>query len=109
MAYSIFDLFKVGVGPSSSHTVGLMIANNRFIKLLTNSPILTQTFNIPVNLYGSLALTGIGHATNIACTLGLMSQTPDLVNPDKIPALLKNIKETNDQPLCRSKQCTRLA
>ena len=105
MAHSIFDLFKIGVGPSSSHTVGPMIAGNRFIKLLSNSSMLAQTFSIQVNLYGSLALTGKGHATDIACTLGLMSQTPDHVNPDKIPTLLKSIKETNELPLYRSGSC----
>ncbi len=102
MAHSIFDLFKIGVGPSSSHTVGPMIAGNRFINLLSNSTSLTQTSHLQVNLYGSLALTGKGHATDIASTLGLMSQSPDLVNPDKIPALLKNIKETQQLSLCRN-------
>ncbi len=101
MAHSIFDLFKIGVGPSSSHTVGPMVAGNRFIKLLSNSTALTKTSHLQVNLYGSLALTGKGHATDIASTLGLMSQSPDLVNPDKIPELLKNIKETQKLPLCR--------
>lgn len=100
MAHSIFDLFKIGVGPSSSHTVGPMVASNRFIELLTNSSAITETLNIQVNLYGSLALTGKGHATDIACTLGLMSQTPDHVDPDNIPALLQNIKKTNHLPLC---------
>jgi hypothetical protein len=96
MADSFFDLFKMGVGPSCSHhTVRSMVAGNRFIKLLTNSAVLAQKFNIfnifniQVNLYDSLALAGKSHATDIACTLGLMSQTPDLVYPDKIPALLK--------------------
>jgi L-serine dehydratase len=101
MAHSIFDLFKAGIGPSSSHTVGPMVACNRFINLLSASPYLVQTARIQVDLYGSLALTGKGHATDIACTLGLLSQTPDRVNPDNIPALLKNIKETNNLPLCR--------
>lgn len=100
MSHSIFDLFKIGVGPSSSHTVGPMVAGNRFIKLLTNSSVVTQTMSIQVELYGSLALTGKGHATDIACTLGLMSQTPEQIDPDNIPALLKIINDTHNLPLC---------
>lgn len=100
MAHSIFDLFKIGVGPSSSHTVGPMIAGNRFIELLKDSPAISETLNIQVNLYGSLALTGKGHSTDIACILGLLSQTPDQVDPDEIPALLKNIENTNNLPTC---------
>lgn len=76
MAHSIFDLFKIGVGPSSSHTVGPMIVGNRFIELLKNSLAISETLNIQVNLYGSLALTGKGHLTDIACILGLLFQTP---------------------------------
>ena len=89
MTYSIFDLFKIGIGPSSSHTVGPMIACNRFIKLLKTSSVTDEPLKITVHLYGSLALTGRGHATDIACTLGLLSQTPDQVDPDKaIPPVL---------------------
>lgn len=98
MTYSIFDLFKIGIGPSSSHTVGPMIACNRFIKLLKTSSATDEPLKITVHLYGSLALTGRGHATDIACTLGLLSQTPDQVDPDKIPSLLKRIKNTQLLP-----------
>ena len=72
MAHSIFDLFKVGVGPSSSHTVGPMIAGNRFVNQLQQQQLISQTTKVTVNLYGSLALTGKGHATDNASILGLM-------------------------------------
>ena len=69
---SIFELFKIGIGPSSSHTVGPMLAARRF---LLESTRLDQAVGIEAALYGSLALTGIGHGTDKAIILGLMGET----------------------------------
>ena len=84
--YSVFDLFKVGIGPSSSHTVGPMRAAERFLQELKTAGVLASVTRIQVDLYGSLALTGRGHATDIAIVMGLMGEEPDTVDPDTIPA-----------------------
>lgn len=93
--YSIFDLFKVGVGPSSSHTVGPMIAAGRFardaMKCVTGS---RQLQRLQVTLYGSLALTGAGHATDTAILAGLSGCRPDQSSPDEIQLCAKSIRET---------------
>ena len=82
MAVSVFDLFKIGVGPSSSHTVGPMVAARRFGLLLEERGLLAQTLRVEVDLYGSLALTGKGHASDTAVLLGLMGETPAEVDID---------------------------
>jgi len=76
---SAFDLFKIGVGPSSSHTVGPMKACNDFVKDLEDLDVLPNVSGIKVKLYGSLALTGKGHASDQACLLGLSGMAPDKV------------------------------
>ena len=81
MAISIFDLFKVGIGPSSSHTVGPMRAARRFASELTEAQ-LSATSEITVELYGSLGATGRGHGTPKAIVLGLMGERPETVDPD---------------------------
>src|SRR5689334_8311033 len=81
MDMSVFDLFKIGIGPSSSHTVGPMVAARRF--LVENAP-LDDVTGITAELYGSLALTGVGHATDKAVILGLMGETPQGVDPDSV-------------------------
>lgn len=96
MAHSIFDLFKIGVGPSSSHTVGPMVAANRFIAALKQQDMLIHTTRVRIDLYGSLALTGRGHATDIACILGLMGETPNHIDPDNITPYIERVKETNE-------------
>jgi L-serine dehydratase len=78
MDMSVFDLFKIGIGPSSSHTVGPMVAARRF--LVECGP-LADAVGVEVHLYGSLALTGVGHATDKAVILGLMGETPQDVDP----------------------------
>mgnify|MGYP000055940869 FL=1 len=93
MAHSIFDLFKIGIGPSSSHTVGPMVAGNRFITLLEQHDLLSQVTRVNVSLYGSLALTGKGHATDTACILGLMAQSPETVNADDVPTMLSTVAQ----------------
>ncbi|MGI4720819.1 MAG: L-serine ammonia-lyase [Janthinobacterium lividum] len=81
MDMSVFDLFKIGIGPSSSHTVGPMVAARRF---LLECASLEQAVGVEAHLYGSLALTGVGHATDKAVILGLMGETPQGVDPDTV-------------------------
>ncbi|WP_062260361.1 L-serine ammonia-lyase [Endozoicomonas arenosclerae] len=92
MGLSIFDLFKIGIGPSSSHTVGPMVAANRFLDELHKNQLFKQTHRIKADLYGSLAMTGEGHATDVAVLLGLLGEHPDRVNPDKVPEYVAFIK-----------------
>jgi L-serine dehydratase len=81
MDMSVFDLFKIGIGPSSSHTVGPMVAARRF--LLECGP-LEAAVGVDAHLYGSLALTGVGHATDKAVILGLMGETPQGIDPQAV-------------------------
>jgi len=90
MAISIFDLFSIGIGPSSSHTVGPMRAAVRFVNSLKNKPV----HNILVEIYGSLALTGKGHGTDSALLIGLEGNLPHLVDPDTILPRTESIKKT---------------
>ena len=81
MFLSVFDLFKVGIGPSSSHTVGPMIAARRFLLALEDSGHFSAIAKIHIDVYGSLALTGMGHGTDIALILGLSGHEPDRIDP----------------------------
>jgi L-serine dehydratase len=90
---SIFELFKIGIGPSSSHTVGPMRAAREFSLLLRSEGWLDDTATIKVELFGSLALTGKGHATDSAVVLGLMGELPDSVDPSTIPSKLADVKQ----------------
>src|SRR5438270_11997672 len=81
---SIFDLLKIGIGPSSSHTVGPMRAARMFLQELESEKILDQTARLKIELYGSLALTGRGHGTDSAVLLGLLGHKPDEVNPSAV-------------------------
>ena len=92
MSLSMFDLFKIGIGPSSSHTVGPMKAAGRFLTLLKDSGVLQQSARVCCSLYGSLALTGKGHHTDVAIMLGLSGETPDGVDPNTIPSLICQIQ-----------------
>ncbi len=93
MAVSVFDLFKIGIGPSSSHTVGPMRAAARFVEQwLEAQGALDKVCRLRAELYGSLALTGRGHGTDKAVMLGFEGQHPDTVNPDDIPATLERIR-----------------
>ncbi|MES2149093.1 MAG: L-serine ammonia-lyase [Pseudomonadota bacterium] len=89
MDMSVFDLFKIGIGPSSSHTVGPMVAARRF--LVECGP-LENAVGVEVALYGSLALTGIGHATDKAVILGLMGETPQGVDPEQVDDRLAEVE-----------------
>jgi L-serine dehydratase len=90
--HSLFELFKIGIGPSSSHTMGPMRAALRFVNELHSSGLTLRTASIKVELYGSLALTGHGHGTDRAILLGLSGQTPEGVDPAKIEAKLSKIR-----------------
>ena len=84
MTVSVFNLFSIGVGPSSSHTVGPMRAARLFISKLTEENNLSNVHKIHIDLYGSLALTGKGHSTDIALLLGLEGESPEGVDPHTI-------------------------
>lgn len=92
MAISVFDLFKIGIGPSSSHTVGPMRAARMFALRLASDDVLTSTDGIRCELYGSLGATGKGHGSGAAVQLGLAGLEPDTVDPDEIPAILDRIR-----------------
>ncbi|NHZ66743.1 L-serine ammonia-lyase [Massilia genomosp. 1] len=89
MDMSVFDLFKIGIGPSSSHTVGPMVAARRF--LVECGP-LERAVGVEAALYGSLALTGVGHATDKAVILGLMGETPQGVDPERVDDMLAEVE-----------------
>ena len=90
MSISVLDLFKIGVGPSSSHTVGPMRAAHDFVQALQSRGLLAAVRRVEVRLYGSLAATGIGHGTDRAVVMGLMGERPDRVDPDHIgPAIAR--------------------
>uniref|UniRef100_UPI00262C3323 serine dehydratase beta chain n=1 Tax=Acidocella sp. TaxID=50710 RepID=UPI00262C3323 len=88
---SVFDLFKIGIGPSSSHTVGPMRAAHLFLGGLRAGGRLAQTARLRVTLFGSLAWTGKGHATDKAVILGLAGERPETVDPDHADALVAEI------------------
>ncbi len=90
---SLFDLFKIGIGPSSSHTVGPMRAARRFAVELEAVGLLQSAARVMVELYGSLALTGRGHGTDRAILLGLLGEQPDRVEPAAIDGIVKKIRE----------------
>jgi L-serine dehydratase len=89
---SIFDIFKVGIGPSSSHTMGPMRAAERFARSLEELGILDRVHRVAIQLYGSLALTGKGHCTDLAVILGLEGALPDSVDPDRTSQRLEEIR-----------------
>jgi len=90
---SVVDLFTIGIGPSSSHTVGPMRAGFRFCQDLVKAGHLEQVHTIYVDLFGSLALTGQGHGTDSAVLLGLSGKLPDTVNPDAVSETISNIRK----------------
>jgi L-serine dehydratase len=94
MTLSVFDIFKVGIGPSSSHTMGPMRAAREFVLGLQRDGLLAQTEQIAVRLYGSLALTGAGHGTDRAVLAGLEGAEPETVDPDSIDPLLQRIRSS---------------
>ncbi len=104
MVVSVFDLFKIGIGPSSSHTVGPMWAAHRFLLALESQRVLDAIERVEVQLYGSLALTGKGHATDRAILLGLAGERPDQLDPDAAEAMVRAIRERHSLALMRRRQ-----
>lgn len=94
MAISVFDIFKIGIGPSSSHTVGPMRAAKTFVDNLDQQGIIGRVARLRVELFGSLGATGKGHGTDKAVLLGLEGEAPDSVDPDLIPQRLQTIRAT---------------
>src|SRR5580700_8572019 len=95
MAVSAFDIFKIGIGPSSSHTVGPMRAAARFSeRWLEEKGVLDRVARVQAELFGSLAMTGRGHGTDKAVLLGFEGEWPDKVDPDAIPATLERIRSS---------------
>ncbi|WP_350334900.1 L-serine ammonia-lyase [Coralliovum pocilloporae] len=91
---SVFDLFKIGIGPSSSHSVGPMVAANRYCERLDDTGLFEKLDHVTVELYGSLALTGVGHGTDTATILGLLGERPDLIDTETVPGKLAEVYET---------------
>ncbi|KAA8706534.1 MULTISPECIES: L-serine ammonia-lyase [Pseudomonas] len=94
MAISVFDLFKIGIGPSSSHTVGPMRAAALFVQNLRERALLEQVQRVEVQLYGSLSATGIGHGSDNAVIMGLMGEWPDAIDPSQIGLRIETLRQT---------------
>ncbi|MFD1326800.1 L-serine ammonia-lyase [Mycoplana ramosa] len=98
MFLSVFDVFKIGIGPSSSHTMGPMSAANRFLDLILSTdwprPAGATVAALKMSLHGSLAYTGVGHGSDRAVILGLMGERPDQVDPDRMDAIIAEVERT---------------
>jgi len=92
MAISLFQLFSIGIGPSSSHTVGPMRAARQFADWLQKNNLNSRVIRIKIDLYGSLALTGKGHGTDIAIILGLQGFTPEGTDPEQVVPLVAKVR-----------------
>jgi len=99
MAISVFDLFKIGIGPSSSHTVGPMKAARTFAEALQADGLLERAAHVKAELFGSLGLTGKGHGSDKAVILGLMGETPDGVPIEAVDGLLAKVRAEKRLPL----------
>ena len=93
---SVFDMLKIGVGPSSSHTLGPWRAAERFLKELQEENLLEKVIRIKVDLYGSLSLTGKGHASDLAIMLGLSGQDPEYIPIENISKIIQKIENENE-------------
>lgn len=98
MFLSVFDVFKIGIGPSSSHTMGPMSAAARFLELILSEdwprPQNAHVAALKVSLHGSLAHTGIGHGTGRAVILGLAGELPNKVDPDRMDGIIETVEKT---------------
>ena len=103
MNISVFDLFSIGIGPSSSHTVGPMLAANAFLTLLEAKQLLAQVQRVKVELYGSLALTGKGHGTDKAIVNGLENKSPETVIPESMVPRMHEILSSHTLNLAGEK------
>ncbi len=99
---SVFDMFKIGIGPSSSHTVGPMKAGKAFIDKLIEKGLIKEVNHIQVEVYGSLSMTGRGHNTDIAIIMGLAGYLPENVDLNLIPTFVNNVKETAQLPIAKN-------
>jgi L-serine dehydratase len=99
MALSVFDLFKIGIGPSSSHTVGPMRAARQFAARLREEQLLARVARVSVVLYGSLGATGKGHGTDKAILLGLSGHEPDTVDVDAIAGIVERVRASGELDL----------
>ncbi|HET7810930.1 MAG TPA: L-serine ammonia-lyase [Steroidobacteraceae bacterium] len=99
MALSVFDLFKIGIGPSSSHTVGPMRAARQFALRLRDAGLLGRVERVSVDLYGSLGATGKGHGSDKAVLLGLCGHEPDTVDVNAIAGMIDAIRSTGELAL----------
>ena len=106
---STFDLFKIGIGPSSSHSTGPMVAAGRFLTRLADSRRLDRVARVVVSLFGSLALTGRGHGTDTAVLLGLMGARPETLDPDGVAARVRAVADGRRLALGRRSPSTRPA
>lgn len=95
MSISVFDLFKIGVGPSSSHTVGPMVAAANFAEYLAQQELAKSVVQIRVDLYGSLSATGVGHGTDNSVIVGLMGERPHSIDPQMILPAVHAVKENS--------------
>ena len=102
MHISVFDLFKIGIGPSSSHTMGPMKAALDFVKQLQMRSLIPSVNRVEVHFYGSLSATGIGHGTDRAILLGLMGYEPDSIDPDIIMPVYESIKANQQLMLAQN-------
>ena len=93
---SVFDMLKIGVGPSSSHTLGPWRAAEQFVKELRQNNLIDAVISIQVNLYGSLSLTGKGHATDLAIMLGLSGADPEYIPVESIDVIISAIKNKKE-------------
>ncbi|MFK7830682.1 MAG: L-serine ammonia-lyase [Congregibacter sp.] len=96
MSISTFDLFKVGIGPSSSHTVGPMVAAGCFLASLIEQSLLTSVHRVTAELYGSLGATGAGHGSPKAIILGLEGESPESVDVESIALRVERVRETQE-------------
>ncbi|MBK9030381.1 MAG: L-serine ammonia-lyase [Myxococcales bacterium] len=96
MHLSVFDIFKIGIGPSSSHTVGPMRAARRFAEHLEASGLFEQTAAVKIELFGSLGFTGKGHGSDVAVILGLEGEDPETVDVDAIPARVAAVAQAGE-------------
>lgn len=104
---SVVDMFKIGIGPSSSHTVGPMKAGKQFVDELAEKALLDKVDKIHVDVYGSLSMTGKGHNTDIAIIMGLAGYLPHNVDIERIPSFISQVKQTALLPIAENyKQVT---
>ncbi|HEX9151309.1 MAG TPA: serine dehydratase beta chain, partial [Flavobacterium sp.] len=101
---SVFDMLKIGIGPSSSHTLGPWRAAERFLAELRDQDLINKVTKVKIDLYGSLSLTGKGHATDLAIMLGLSGQDPEYIPVASIDGIIKSIRKKNEIKLGNENQ-----